>query len=233
MCRAIDCQRKLKRDQMREYVAKVRALGGADPSAKSRDASRVEIACARCGRVSKVQKRSSGVFCSRDCARAATLDKVRPRKTDELVHAPHLRDTRGRHVFGTVWVAGGCAHCGNNFVGRQGSVYCSNRCSSNASWKRRYERVGAFYISQEERLAIYERDGWVCQLCMAPVDKALPTQHRMGATLDHIECQSWALIPDHSPGNLRLAHRLCNSLRGNDPEWEWYADAATETSGAA
>jgi hypothetical protein len=34
-------------------------------------------------------------------------------------------------------------------------------------------------------------------------------------SLDHIEPQSWALIPDHSPANLRLAHRWCNSVRGD------------------
>jgi hypothetical protein len=35
------------------------------------------------------------------------------------------------------------------------------------------------------------------------------------ASLDHIIPQSMQLIPDHSPSNLRLVHRWCNSARGD------------------
>ena len=65
------------------------------------------------------------------------------------------------------------------------------------------------------RAEIYERDGWKCQICSLPVDPDLDPQDGMAATLDHIEPQSFALIPDNGPANLRLAHRSCNSRRGN------------------
>lgn len=74
---------------------------------------------------------------------------------------------------------------------------------------------GGHFVSRAERFAIYDRDGWICQLCSDPVDPDLKSPHRLSATLDHIEPVSYALIPDHSPGNLRLAHRTCNSSRGN------------------
>lgn len=83
------------------------------------------------------------------------------------------------------------------------------------NWYREYRSSDAVPISRKVRLAIYDRDGWVCQLCDLPVDRDLHFSHRMAATLDHIECQSWALIPDHSESNLRLAHRSCNAARGN------------------
>jgi len=51
---------------------------------------------------------------------------------------------------------------------------------------------------------------------MHPVDAALPPNDRWAATLDHIECQSWALMADHSEANLRLAHRMCNSIRSDE-----------------
>lgn len=70
-------------------------------------------------------------------------------------------------------------------------------------------------VTETERVAIYERDQWVCQLCDTAVDPSLPYTDKWSATLDHIECQSWALIPDHTARNLRLAHRSCNSRRGN------------------
>ena len=76
--------------------------------------------------------------------------------------------------------------------------------------KRNDER---HWISRADRYAIYERDAWTCQLCMESVKDGLPSNDPMSATLDHIVCQSWTLIPNHDPSNLRLAHRSCNSRR--------------------
>lgn len=70
------------------------------------------------------------------------------------------------------------------------------------------------HIPAKIRKLIYQRDNFVCQICHRPVDLSLPHNHPLQATLDHIECQSWALIPDNSQRNLRLAHRACNSRRG-------------------
>jgi len=70
-------------------------------------------------------------------------------------------------------------------------------------------------VRRSVRLSIYERDEYVCQLCLELVDMDLDPNDRMAATLDHIECQSWTSEPDHTAGNLRLAHRACNSRRLN------------------
>lgn len=110
-----------------------------------------------------------------------------------------------------VWVVGECAQCLQAFARHgQASRFCSTKCRQRArrSWK----------IAMRDRLAIYDRDGWTCRLCMEPVDRDLMTTDPMNdwaPSLDHIEPQSWALIPDHSPANLRLAHRWCNSVRGD------------------
>lgn len=64
------------------------------------------------------------------------------------------------------------------------------------------------------RLAIYERDDWTCQLCREPIDREVHYLDDWAPSLDHIEPQSHALIPDHSPTNLRTAHRWCNAVRG-------------------
>ena len=113
-----------------------------------------------------------------------------------------------------VWVAGECAQCLGPFVrGGQSSPYCSKRCNRRARPTKRQWR-----ISTRNRLAIYDRDGWICQLCTEPVDRDLMATDPLNdwaPSLDHIEPQSWALIPDHSPENLRLAHRWCNSVRGD------------------
>ena len=81
--------------------------------------------------------------------------------------------------------------------------------------KRRSANHGNRYsLSAQQRLAIYERDDWTCQICGAPVPRDVHYNDPMAATLDHIEPQSVALIPNHNPSNLRLAHRVCNAKRG-------------------
>ena len=67
-------------------------------------------------------------------------------------------------------------------------------------------------ITKAERRRIYERDGFVCQLCDGPVDPMLPWTDRWSATLDHIV--PYSLGGPDDPENLRLAHRSCNSRRG-------------------
>ena len=59
---------------------------------------------------------------------------------------------------------------------------------------------------------IFERDGWICQLCDRPVDQTLRWPHSLSASLDHI-------IPiskggNHSRANVQLAHVICNLRKG-------------------
>lgn len=127
---------------------------------------------------------------------------------------------RGRARF----VGVDCAWCGSHFildakVGGDHTTHCSARCAKFHG-RAKYDRArGRFRIAPTARRAIYERDAWTCQLCGDPVDKALPPHDMWAATLDHIECQSWTLIPDHSPENLRLAHRWCNSVRSDESHY--------------
>lgn len=72
-----------------------------------------------------------------------------------------------------------------------------------------------YSLSDADRMAIFERDGWICQICNNELDRTVDHNHPMSPTLDHIEPQSLALIPDHRPSNLRAAHRRCNASRGN------------------
>ena len=73
---------------------------------------------------------------------------------------------------------------------------------------------GGNFVSRQERLSIYERDGWTCQLCGEPVDQDAHPNSERAPSLDHIVCVSWLEHPDDSIENLRTAHRVCNSRRG-------------------
>lgn len=78
---------------------------------------------------------------------------------------------------------------------------------------------GAF-VEAVERRKVYERDGWVCQLCRLPVPRDKRAPHPKAATLDHI-------IPlagggTHAYANVQLAHFLCNSRKSDgDAQLRW------------
>lgn len=74
--------------------------------------------------------------------------------------------------------------------------------------------VGAEDFKDEE---IFERDGWVCQLCFELVDKALPWPHLMSKTLDHV--MPVVRGGAHTRANTQLAHLTCNvSKKDSMPE---------------
>ena len=60
---------------------------------------------------------------------------------------------------------------------------------------------------------IAERDGCRCHICHRKVDLKLSGQAKWGPTIEHIVPVSRGGTNDH--GNLALAHRYCNTARGN------------------
>lgn len=62
------------------------------------------------------------------------------------------------------------------------------------------------------REAIFERDGYECQICRQPVDRDLRYPDRQSATLDH-EVPLVAGGAD-TPANVRTAHLICNLRKG-------------------
>lgn len=185
------------------------------------------VECAGCGAQCRKRRdsRRPDRYCSLTCRTDAQWREVRARKLPVYAGPVWPRcDLPDRHPARTwrpskprVFVSGPCSWCGEAFtiVDQTSARYCSVRCSRNAS----RARTGRFVVSDSVRLAIYERDGWTCQLCSEPVDPDLPPSDVWAATLDHIVCQSWTDEPDHSPSNLRLAHRWCNSVRGDEQRY--------------
>ena len=65
---------------------------------------------------------------------------------------------------------------------------------------------------------IFERDGWICQLCGEPIDPTLSQRHPMMAALDHI-------IPvskggDHTRANVQATHFGCNARKRDKVDGE-------------
>lgn len=61
------------------------------------------------------------------------------------------------------------------------------------------------------RLAILDRDQWVCQLCHEPIRDGLPRDDPMAAQVHHTRDRR--LVGD-DPRYLQAAHRLCNQKAG-------------------
>ncbi len=67
---------------------------------------------------------------------------------------------------------------------------------------------------------VAERDRWTCWLCDGAVDPDAPINSPGAGTVDHVVPKSRGGRTE--PQNLRLAHRRCNTNRGNDlPERDW------------
>lgn len=151
--------------------------------------------CSRCGR--SMRDRGGPAVCSKCRAPMGPRQKAARAKLRKAA-----RGTRSKNP----WCQGICLRCGEYFLRHgQPSRYCSGRC-------RRLD--ASSWISRADRLAIYERDGWTCQLCTELVDPNVDVLDDWAPTLDHIIPRSHGGSDEHE--NLRLAHRWCNSVRGDD-----------------
>lgn len=101
-----------------------------------------------------------------------------------------------------------CEPCGARY--RQAVRRAGRGEKTHAARARKY----GGRIETVSRTAVYERDGWTCQLCGDPVNPDRKWPDQMCPSLDHITPLSAG--GDHTMDNVRLAHWLCNSLRGVD-----------------
>jgi len=76
--------------------------------------------------------------------------------------------------------------------------------------KRQSGRVQGLRVDVED---IALRDGFICHICISPVDMSLARNSRFGATLDHVYPLSKG--GDDSLENLKLAHWICNVKKSN------------------
>lgn len=178
-----------------------------------------DLVCKVCSSPYRKNRNDSQV-CSERCKQtlATTARAQAQAKATDIVKHLRPRVWIGHTVTprrGSAMVAGQCAYCPTYFIGHAGSAYCSSKCKLNAKMKRKFDTRGEFKVTDIVRHAIYKRDHYTCKLCHDPIDLTLHHNDPMSATLDHIVPQSWTLIPDHRPQNLRTAHRRCNSARGD------------------
>ena len=108
---------------------------------------------------------------------------------------------------------GKCCHCGQD-TGAPSVVVCPPCADTRARAGRMARRAAIKTTTVElvESLKVFERDGWTCQLCLDPVDKALLYPDPMSRSLDHVV--PLAKGGAHTYANTQLAHLLCNQRKG-------------------
>ena len=184
-------------------------------------------------------KRCDDCFAERRRAARAKWVQQNPERAKEVVRAykaSHREEIRakGRIVISRNLI---CADCGAGFL-RMGSrgrfpKWCPDcRAVRNAQIAADYRarhpekardaakvgsarRRGAARMAVEtvRRRVVFERDGWICQLCDQPVKREAVWPDPQSPSLDHV-------IPlskggDHTYANVQLACLRCN-LRKND-----------------
>lgn len=174
-----------------------------------------DITCSICG--SKFNsKRRSNKYCSDSCRREYNRIQAKQKFTS-------VKETNQ-------YIKKQCPECGRTFeVNYYSSIsrFCSHSCSEKY-WgrvykKQRKEQMKLAYVGPVNFRQLYIRDKGICRICGEPVAYDKTPQDPMGATIDHI-------IPiskggKHHMGNCQLAHRRCNSLKGD--KWPEYVQTYT------
>ena len=113
-----------------------------------------------------------------------------------------------------------CSVCGSLFIKRSNTQHRCPECQKQAqnkyySMKKRNRKYLAWTSESAEITiaALYKRDHGICWICGQPVDIEADSNDNNYPSIDHV-------VPISKGGkdtwdNVRLAHRICNSKRGN------------------
>lgn len=114
-----------------------------------------------------------------------------------------------------------CAGCGTVFLAdKKRHKYCTPACSKTYKNRDNLPHVNArrarlreAFVELFDRFEIFERDGWICQICGHPIDRVLKFPDPGSVSLDHI-------VPvvhggKHEPANVQAAHFHCNNVKSD------------------
>lgn len=142
------------------------------------------------------------------CGGAFTAQDRRRRTCSTACHQWILKNPGTMRVL-----ARECRTCAAAFIARNANQYCcSSDCNRSARRARRRALEAGAFVEDVSRVAIANRDRWICQLCGKRVNKRLKFPHPLSQSLDHIT--PIALGGEHSRVNAQLAHLVCNISKG-------------------
>lgn len=77
------------------------------------------------------------------------------------------------------------------------------------------------YVEDVNPRFVFERDGWICQLCFQPVPQDIEVNDPWAPTIDHITPLGGLHGGTHEYANVQLAHRECNTRKRDQVGWTW------------
>ena len=156
----------------------------------------------------------------RVCARCGVDIEHRDKRSRHCSNLCRNRDYEGS-VIGT---ARACLHCGSEFApSKNPQIYCSKQCRARADLirnrpehnrrnaERRARERAAVVEGDFTREDVFDRDGWICQLCLAPIDWRLSGRGRFAPALDHVVPLSKG--GRHALDNVQASHSGCNARK--------------------
>lgn len=234
-CGAAECRRQWDRDRVRAFLQRHAATG-----IRYEDRYKVERIC-ECGAVFRTrhgakrcpscarrdqQRRAADASAEAKRRRTALRKQLVPagpiRRAETLRYqlaaarlATAAAGTRSRNA---VYVGATCHRCSASFVclwTNDLPRWCSRSCArAGAKAVRRGRRRGGQSVRYFRR-AIFERDGWTCQLCGKRVKRQARVPDPKAPVIDHIV--PLAAGPElggvDAPWNVQCAHFLCNSIK--------------------
>ena len=178
----------------------------------------VDIRCKKCGSVQR--KSMTTIRHGRKPFCYTCIDNGRAQKKAEKEKA--IKAERARRKCDRLSVKRAiqptfkvCPICNNIFMGN--NTYCSSKCRENNKWRMKDGYRYLFPLNE-----VYERDNGICYLCGEKCDwndykeqDGVVIYGNMYPSRDHI-------VPKSKGGkntwsNIRLAHRICNSLKSYAP----------------
>lgn len=178
--------------------------------------------CQHCGTPYSTRKDHPTRYCTRRCAALARTAETTATRKPKRSRRRYLAETKlQRATHGTQgqrWVEGPCLRCGTRFallVTGVPGAYCSRQCSKGSQRERRRAIQHNAFVEPVFRAKVYERDDWTCHICGKPVDRNAVAPHPLSPTIDHVV--ALAAGGKHSMANVKTAHWLCNSTKGDRP----------------
>ncbi len=184
---------------------------------------KAKAVCDHCGISFERPHHKKRKYCSRRCHQAVRdLSKFITTETKLYQRwAKRAAKRTAREVGPKPQLTRECRECDSPFeTAKAWQVYCSPICSRRASKRRhkqaRRARERSAFVERVDATAVFERDGWTCQLCGCKTPKRRRgTQADDAPELDHIV--PLAAGGEHSYRNTQCACRACNYTKGAEP----------------
>ena len=167
------------------------------------------IICPGCAEITKKEKLKA------EEEKRIQAEQERIRKSEEKKRKAEEKERARTHT---------CPVCGKEFKGKTNKKYCSVKCSRKALYKsneiKRDRKIKGAMVDRDITLQrLYERDHGICYLCGEVCDWE-DKEEKNGTiicgnrypSIDHVVPLSRG--GEHSWQNVRLAHRICNTLKG-------------------